>query len=120
MSLFGFGKKKEEKTPVCACRCGCAAKEEPASKVEKEEGGVRSVKVLGAGCASCHTLLENTKAAVSGMGLGAEVEYVTDMAQIAAYGVMSIPALVVNEKMVAMGKVLKTAEVADILKKVVG
>ena len=39
------------------------------------------------------------------------------MAQIAGYGVMSIPALVVNEKVVTMGKVLKQNEVEDLLNK---
>lgn len=119
MGLFGFGKKKDESAPVCACQCGCAV-----SEGEKETGtaagGVRSIKVLGAGCTSCHALLENTKEAAAHMGLGTEVEYVTDMEKIAGYGVMRIPALVVNEQVVAMGKVLKTEDVAVILKKVQG
>lgn len=50
------------------------------------------------------------------MGLNADVEYVTDMAQIAGYGVMRMPALVINEKPAVMGKVLKPDEVEDILK----
>ena len=122
MGLFGFGKKKEESTPDCACQCGCCTAEVDVSEVAKEVGsaadGTLSIKVLGAGCASCHTLLENTKEAVANMGLGVEVEYVTDMAQIAAYGVMSIPALVVNEKVVTMGKVLKANEVENLLRKI--
>ena len=121
MGLFGFGKKKEESTPDCACQCGCCTAEVDVSEVTKEVSsaadGTLSIKVLGAGCASCHTLLENTKEAVANMGLGVEVEYVTDMAQIAAYGVMSIPALVVNEKVVTMGKVLKANEVESLLNK---
>ncbi|MCI7473874.1 MAG: thioredoxin family protein [Clostridiales bacterium] len=122
MSLFGFSKKKEEKVPACACQCGCPTAEVDVSKVVK--GGdstandVRSIKVLGAGCASCHTLLENTKEAVRGMGLDVEVEYVTDMAKIVGYGVMSVPALVVNERVVTMGKVLKANEVENLLRKI--
>lgn len=122
MGLFGFGKKKEEKAPACACQCGCLRAELEVSEVAKEAGstagGVRSIKVLGAGCASCHTLLANTKEAVAAMGLDTEVEYVTDMAQIAGFGVMSIPALVVNEKVVSMGKVLKADEVSALLRKI--
>lgn len=57
------------------------------------------------------------KKAVADAGLKVDVEYVTDMAQIAGYGVMSIPALVVNEKVVTMGKVLKQNEVEDLLNK---
>nr|WP_317399560.1 thioredoxin family protein [uncultured Gemmiger sp.] len=122
MGLFGFGKKKkEESTPACACQCGCPTAEVDVSEVAKEAGstadGALSIKVLGAGCASCHALLESTKEAVAKLGLGVEVEYVTDMTKIAGYGVMSVPALVVNEKVVTMGKVLKANEVETLLNK---
>ena len=62
-------------------------------------------------------MLEATKEAVQNMGLNIEVEYVTDMEKIAQYGVMRMPALVVNEKVVSMGKVLKTADVEKLLRK---
>lgn len=121
MGLFNFGKKKEEKVPACACQCGCPTEELDASQLAKEVGdvskGTMTIKVLGAGCASCHTLLENTQTAVTALGLGVDVEYVTDMAKIAGYGVMSVPALVINEKVVTMGKVLKPEDVVTILKK---
>lgn len=121
MGLFNFGKKKEEKVPACACQCGCPTEELDASQLVKEvcdaPKGTMTIKVLGAGCASCHTLLENTQTAVATLGLGVDVEYVTDMAKIAGYGVMSVPALVINEKVVTMGKVLKPEDVATILKK---
>ena len=123
MGLFGFGKKKEETAPVCACQCGCPTTEADVSQLAKEvssTGGALTIKVLGAGCASCHTLLENTQAAVASLGLGVDVEYVTDMTRIAGYGVMSVPALVVNEKVVTMGKVLKSEDVAAILKNIQG
>ena len=51
------------------------------------------------------------------MGLNVDVEYVTDMETIMGYGVMSMPALVVNEKVVSMGKVLKAADVEKLLRK---
>ena len=62
-------------------------------------------------------MLEAAKDAVRNMGLSIEVEYVTDMPKIMEYGVMSMPALVVNEKVVSMGKVLKAAEVEVLLHK---
>lgn len=74
-----------------------------------------TIKVLGAGCASCHAQFENAKKAVEKMGISVEVEYVTDLQKIMEYGVMSMPALVVNEKVVSMGKVLKPADVEKIL-----
>ena len=51
------------------------------------------------------------------MKLASDVEYVTDMQKIMEYGVMSTPALVVDEKVVAMGKVLKADEVERLLYK---
>ena len=51
------------------------------------------------------------------LGLSAEVEYITDMEKIMGYGVMSMPAIVVNEKVVSMGKVLKVSEVEKLLHK---
>lgn len=83
----------------------------------KEKDGICCVKVLGAGCSSCHTQYENTKEAVKNMGLDIEVEYITDMQKVMEYGVMSMPAIVVNEKVVSMGKVLKTAAVEKLLRK---
>ena len=62
-------------------------------------------------------MLEASREAVKNMGLSVEVEYVTDMEKIMAYGVMSMPALVVNENVVSMGKVLKATEVENLLLK---
>lgn len=121
MALFNFGKKKEEtKAPTCACNCGCPTSE--ATEVVntccgEAVNGICCIKVLGSGCKSCHALLEASKEAVKNMGLSIEVEYVTDMEKIMEYGVMSMPALVVNENVVSMGKVLKTAEVEKLLHK---
>ncbi len=129
MALFNFGKKKEEKkAPTCCCTasqaeetagcCGSVSKEEESAgcccgaPVE----GICCVKVLGAGCKSCHEQYENAKAAVKALGLDLEVEYITDMEKIMGYGVISMPAIVVNEKVVSMGKVLKTADVEKLLR----
>ena len=103
MGLFGFGKRMEEETKGgCCCTCG---------------GNGFNIKVLGAGCKSCHEQHENVKKAVANMGLDAEVEYITDMEKVMSYGVMSMPAIVVNEQVVSMGKVLKAAQVEELLKK---
>lgn len=84
---------------------------------KEAENGICCIKVLGAGCKSCHDQLEYAKSAVKSLGLDVEVEYVTDMEKIMGYGVMSMPAIVVNEKVVSMGKVLKAAEVEKLLGK---
>ncbi len=75
------------------------------------------MKVLGAGCKSCHEQYENVKQAVKDMGFSIEVTYITDMKKIMEYGVMSMPALVVNEQVVAAGKVLKPNDVIALLRK---
>ena len=127
MALFNFGKKKEEKSCCCGsepkaeetagCCCGSAPKEETTCCCGKAVEGICCVKVLGAGCKTCHEQYENAKAAVAALGLNIEVEYITDMEKVMEYGVMSMPALVVNDKVVSMGKVLKAAEVEKLLRK---
>lgn len=76
-----------------------------------------NIKVLGSGCKSCHNQHENVKKAVTDMNLAADVEYITDIEKIIGYGVMSMPAVVVNEKVVSMGKVLKADQVEELLNK---
>ncbi|MGN0541850.1 MAG: thioredoxin family protein [Acutalibacteraceae bacterium] len=118
MSLFKFGKKKEEKqAPVCACACCGSEANETNDCCPEAKEGICSIKVLGAGCKSCHEQYENAKEAVKAMGLSAEVEYITDMQKVMEYGVMSMPAIVINEKVVSMGKVLKASEVEKLLNK---
>ena len=53
----------------------------------------------------------------SDLGLNIEVEYITDMEKVMGYGVMSMPAIVVNEQVVSMGKVLKASDVEKLLRK---
>ncbi len=121
MSLFNE-KNKERKIPACACNAGFPTREATEIKLEKEccgktVDGICCIKVLGSGCKSCHALLEAVEKTVRSMGLTIEVEYVTDMEKIMQYGVMSMPALVVNEQVVSMGKVLKVNDVETLLKK---
>ena len=117
MGLFGFGKKKEEEKQVPTCCCGSEAKAEEACCGGETGSGGSGIKVLGAGCKSCHEQYENAMAAVKAMGLNMEVEYITDMEKVMGYGVMSMPAIVVNEQVVSMGKVLKATDVEKLLRK---
>lgn len=114
MALFGKKNKEAEKS---ACCCGsCDAESMEKAESAKTEGA--SVKILGSGCAKCNQLEAATKAALLQLGMGDVIDHVTDFAQIAAYGVMTTPALVVDGKVVSYGKVLKTEEVVKILQKV--
>jgi small redox-active disulfide protein 2 len=129
--LFGglFGGKKSDcccgveieeiKDEETGCGCGCGSPCSAEEKTEKEASndGTLDIKVLGPGCKNCVTLEENTKEAIKQMGVKASVDKVTDLAQIAGYGIMSTPGLVVNGKVVSFGKVLKPADIIKILEK---
>jgi len=114
MSLFSSGKKKEETSGCCCGNCDA----ESMAKAENVKNKGESVKVLGSGCAKCNQLEAATKAALLQLGMDTAIDHVTDFSQIAAYGVMTTPALVVDGKVVSYGKVLKTEEVVKILQKV--
>jgi len=116
MSLFGK-KNKEEKPATCCCG-NCDAESMEKAESAKVEGA--SVKILGTGCAKCNALEAATKAALEQLGMDAAIDHVTDFSQIAAYGVMTTPALVVDGKVVSLGKVLKADEVIKIIQKVRG
>ncbi len=73
------------------------------------------IKVLGAGCANCHTLENRATQALERLGADATVEMVTDYAQIAAYGVMTTPALVVDDQVASSGRVPEVPELVSIL-----
>ncbi|HYN29143.1 MAG TPA: thioredoxin family protein [Dermatophilaceae bacterium] len=73
------------------------------------------VKVLGPGCKNCHTLEKNTRTALADLGLDATVEQVTDYGQIAGYGVLRTPGLVVDEEVVVSGRVPTPRELAELL-----
>ena len=109
---MGLFRKREEKKPENTVA--------PAVANTGSEAGPARVKVLGSGCAKCNQLEAATKAALGQLGMDQTIEHVTDFARIAAYGVMSTPALVVDGKVVSYGKVLKQEEVAAILRKVRG
>lgn len=77
------------------------------------------IKVLGACCKKSTETFENTKLAVKEMGLDVEVENIGDIVEIAKYGVMTTPAIVIDEKVVSYGKLLKPADVKKIIEKIV-
>lgn len=108
--MFSFRKKNREKKPCCCCGNGKKTVDN-----KKAVGEIKGIKVLGAGCKSCHQLYENTKKAALNIGISIEVEYITDMQKVMEYGAMSMPVIVVNEMVVSQGKVLKTEEVEKLL-----
>ena len=73
------------------------------------------IKVLGPGCHNCKTLERVTREAVAELGVEATIEKIEDYPTIVGYGVMSTPALVVDEQVVVSGRVPKTAELRRLL-----
>lgn len=78
------------------------------------------IKVLGPGCANCVTLERVTREAVVDLGLDARIEKITDPAEIAGYGIMRTPGLVVDEEVVLSGRVPTAAQVRDLLAPLAG
>ncbi|MDQ1770728.1 thioredoxin family protein [Labilibaculum sp. A4] len=73
------------------------------------------IKVLGPGCKKCVTLAEAAKKAVEELAIDANITKVDDMVKILSYGVMSTPALVINEKVVVSGKVPSVSEIKEFI-----
>ena len=115
MGLFGKNKKAE-----ASCCCGnvdeLIVKEELGAQEQSDVSQKVVIKVLGSGCKNCITLADNVKEALKEIQMEADIVKVTDFGEITRYGVMSTPALVVNEKVVSYGKVLKTPEIIKLLK----
>ena len=115
MALFNFGKKKENQSccsgqeiqTTCSCGGSC---------------GISDVKnarfiVLGACCKKSADTFENTRTAVRELGFDNEVLNIGDDVEIAKYGVMQTPALVIDSKVVAYGKLLSVEDVKRLIEK---
>lgn len=107
-----FGKKKETKS--CRCSSDCTQEAMGRAEAAKADAGV---KVLGSGCAKCNALESAVRAALEELGMDTAIDHVTDFGQIAAYGIMSTPALVVDGKVVSCGRVLNKDEAKAVIQK---
>ena len=73
------------------------------------------IQILGTGCAKCSKLYENTKEAVEAAGIDAQLEKVTDLTQIMAFGVMVTPALAIDGQVKISGKVPSVEEIKQMI-----
>ena len=74
-----------------------------------------TIKVLGPGCMNCKTLEKRTQEAVASLGVHATVEKVADIMQIAAYGILRTPGLVIDEKVVSSGRVPTVEAIKELI-----
>ncbi len=73
------------------------------------------IKVLGTGCAACKALYNTAQEAVSQLGIEADIVKEEDLMKIMEYNVMSLPAIVVDGKVVSKGKRLNLEQVKGLL-----
>ena len=78
---------------------------------------MKKIAILGPGCANCKKLEANTREALASLGMEAEVVKITDMNEIAEFGLVRTPALSVDGKLVSNGKVLEANKIASLLQK---
>lgn len=103
--MLSFRKKKEQAS---------LAKPEPS--VPSSAGNSSVIRILGSGCAKCKSLEESVRGALADLGMDVPVEHTTDPASIASWGVMRTPALVLDNKVVATGKILSRDQVKALVK----
>lgn len=74
------------------------------------------IKILGSGCTNCKNLEVNTRTALDQLGLTVEIDKVTDPGEIVAWGVMSTPALVIDDEVVLSGRVPSPDQIKELLR----
>ncbi len=75
------------------------------------------IEICGSGCSKCAELEKRTKEAVASAGIDATVEHVYDMDKIIARGIFMTPALLINGKTAASGKIPSVEEIASLLRR---
>jgi small redox-active disulfide protein 2 len=120
--LWNKKTKKEDQSVSCACGGTCQTPQAtPVSSSDacspQSNAEPFQIIVLGSGCKTCHDQYEYVQKTLKELNCPVEAEYITDMSKIMAYGVMSMPALVVNGTVVSSGKVLKPADLKKVLHK---
>ena len=76
-----------------------------------------NVKILGSGCPNCQRLEANTKQALRELKLEAEVEKITNLEKVMSYGIMSTPAIVMDEEVISYGIVPSVEEIKKLISK---
>jgi small redox-active disulfide protein 2 len=80
-----------------------------------ERKGLMRIQILGTGCAKCKQLAENAETAARNLGLGYQLEKITDIKDIMKFGVIATPSLAIDGMVRLVGKVVTAAEIQMIL-----
>lgn len=81
--------------------------------IESNSAGVLEIKVLGQGCVRCRQLEQDVMTVLSEMNVEADLEHVTEIKEIAAYGVLGLPGLVINGKVISAGSLPSKARIKE-------
>jgi len=87
-------------------------------EVEEEETGL-VIKILGPGCPSCEQLEKEVREVVQELNLAADIEHIRDLKEISKYGMVATPGLVINKKLVSVGRVPNKNQLKDWILKAV-
>jgi len=77
---------------------------------------MKTIQILGTGCAKCNELAANAQAAAEALGEAVELEKVTTLNEIMTFGCMTTPGLAIDGQLVAQGKVLKVEQIKQLLR----
>jgi small redox-active disulfide protein 2 len=84
-------------------------------EIENKKEKIMIIKILGSGCAKCKKLHNNVETALKESGIDATLEKVEDINKIIDYGVMMTPALVIDENVKSVGKVLSSKDIVKLI-----
>ena len=77
--------------------------------------GITEIHILGPGCMQCDELMRRVMSVVTELGLAADVQHIRDLKEIAGDGPLPTPALVVNGKVKAAGKILRVEKIKKLV-----
>lgn len=76
---------------------------------------IKSIQVLGSGCSNCQKLFKLTQEATKQLGLNIEVEHINDIQKILSLGIMSTPAIRLNDKIISAGQILDVKKIKELI-----
>lgn len=90
----------------------------PGEDVPAEEAGILEIRVLGPGCPNCERLMQKVREVLQERDVDAELGHVRDLGEIGKYGPVATPALIINGKIVASGRVPQRASIIQWLEEI--